>query len=280
MAQPNPVSVHLFASGYCEAHANVVNPQESFRKTSFHAVWALFDLPDVGFVLFDTGYASYFHTATDPFPQRLYRWVTPVHVRESETAATILHARGVSPDDIRYVVLSHFHADHIGGLRDFPKAQFICSRSALEQVRALSGFGAVSKGILHALLPEDAFARMVAIEDIADRTWVNAYGMTEFRLFGTDALSMVLLPGHARGMLGFIHRQPDRTLFYGTDASWSYDTYAKRILPLKIVKLFIDSWDEHVATLDSIRDFEREEPNCTVLFTHCERTLSHLAQDV
>ncbi len=277
MVQTKSLSVQLFASGYCDAHAKVVNPQESFRKTTFHAVWALFDIPEVGFVLFDTGYGPYFQSVTERFPERLYRWITPVHIRESETAAAILRARGIAPEDIRHVILSHFHADHIGGMHDFPNARILCSRSAMNQVRNLSRFMAVKRGILHGLLPEEAFTRMVAIEDIADRTWVNAVGMTEFQLFGCDGLSLVVLPGHARGMLGFIHRDYRRTLFYGTDASWSYHTYSKGTLPLKIVKLFIDSWDEHVSTLQAIRAFEREERNCIVLFTHCERTLAHLA---
>ena len=32
-----------------------------------------------------------------------------------------LKEKGISPDEIKYIIISHLHPDHIGGLKFFPK---------------------------------------------------------------------------------------------------------------------------------------------------------------
>lgn len=277
MAQ-NALTLDIFASGYCEAHAKAVNPQTGKGKDKFYALWALIYVPQTGYVLFDTGYAPYFQTETAQYPEKFYRLMTPMFLKETETAKAILAEKGIAASDIKYIIISHFHADHIAGLKDFPNAKFICSHVALEEVKALKGFRAVGKGIIHGLLPTDFFQRVVTIEQFADKMAMAKDKIPMYYLFDNEAFRLVALPGHARGMLGFIFETEDKKIFYGTDASWSYETYQQRILPLKIVKLFFDSWADFVETQEKIRVFEANNPNFTVLFTHCKKTLKLINQ--
>lgn len=280
MAQNTSLSLELFASGYCVAHAAVANPKEGRGKTSFYAVWALLHLPDLGYVMFDTGYSPEFIRATESFPARLYRWMTPMFLKEGETAAQILAQKGIAPEAIRYIILSHFHGDHLAGLKDFPEAQFLCSANAWAEVQALSGFKAVKKGILHGLLPSDFADRVETIEAFADASYTNAADLTVYTLFQQTAFRLVRLEGHARGMLGFIFEQDDQKIFFGTDASWAYDTYRAGILPRRVVKLFFDSWADFVETQAKIRRFEAANPEFQVLFTHCPQTLTRIRHGV
>lgn len=280
MAQSSTVSIQLFASGYCMAHARVVNPMEGKGKTSFYAVWALIHIPDIGYVLFDTGYSDAFQFATKYFPDRFYRWATPVNLAPAQSAKAILEKQHIRAEDIKYIIISHFHADHIAGLKDFPKAGFICSKAAYEEVLNLRGIKAVSKGILHKLLPSDFKKRVHLIEDFADKISINNSGMTEFEIFGNNAFKLVLLPGHAKGMLGFIFNNEKEYILYATDASWSYSTYSKGILPKKIVKLFFDSWHDFVETQRKIKAFELSNKHYKILFTHCKQTLAFIANEI
>ncbi|MFJ8108335.1 MBL fold metallo-hydrolase [Streptomyces sp. NPDC096132] len=75
-----------------------------------------------GLVLVDSGFGL--HDVADPErrwgPAR--RLVRPVF-QAQETAARQVEALGFRRDDVRHIVVTHFDADHIGGLSDFPRAQ-------------------------------------------------------------------------------------------------------------------------------------------------------------
>ena len=276
MAQTTTLKVQLFSSGYCVAHEKIVNPKSGKGKCKFYAVWALIHIPDLGYILFDTGYSDAFFEATKSFPERLYRWATPVYLNENETAKNILTKKDIPVDAIKYIILSHFHADHIAGVKDFPNAKIICSRASHQEVVSSKGFKAVSKGILHKLLPVDFEKRVMYIEDISDETTVNLYGLTEYSFLGIAGFKLILLPGHAKGMLGFIAHDDQKHILYASDASWSYDCYQQKILPKKIVKLFFDSWNDFIETQVKLRAYEKDNNGVDVLFTHCPKTLSYI----
>jgi glyoxylase-like metal-dependent hydrolase (beta-lactamase superfamily II) len=64
-------------------------------------------------------------------------------VRESVSAdqeiGPQLRRLGLSPDDVRWVVLTHLHTDHAGGLAHFPKSEFLVSRTELRHASGLLG---------------------------------------------------------------------------------------------------------------------------------------------
>jgi ribonuclease BN (tRNA processing enzyme) len=44
--------------------------------------------------------------------------VTPVYFDSKEAVVSQLKERGMQPRDLTAVILSHFHGDHVAGLRD------------------------------------------------------------------------------------------------------------------------------------------------------------------
>ena len=280
MAQESEIKLSFYASGYCEAHASVVDPIHGKGKRKFYAVWAFIKIPDVGNVLFDTGYSEEFNATTRRFPNRFYRWATPITLNLKHTAKNILEEQGFDSKEIDYVIVSHFHADHISGLGDFPNAKFICSESAYRQVQNTSGLKAVSKGIIHQLIPADFDKRVIFIEEFADHIIVNKYGITEFSFFGLKNLKLLLLPGHAKGMLGFHFRSAEKNILFATDAFWDYTCFRNTILPSKVVKLFFDSWDDFVVTNKNLKNMDESEEEITILFTHCPKTLTYISNEI
>lgn len=270
--------VRFFKSGFCTSHSKVVDPRTSFVEIPFAAVWALIDLPDGGFAMVDTGYSEHFITATNPFPDRFYRWITPIHLEPDETPLAILKGLGIAPTEIKWIVISHFHGDHIAGLKDFPQAKFLCTESALAEVYKYKGLRAVKRGILHGLIPNDFAQRVHTFEGVATKQFTDQYGLKRYEWEITPGISWVFLPGHARGMIGFEFAQENRTILYATDAAWSHAAFRDHVLPMPIVKVFIDSMSAMENTWHCLHAWQKDHPNGEIYFTHCPKTseiLSH-----
>jgi len=280
MVQESTITFQLFASGYCTANNKIVNPKAAFKSTRFYAVWALLKHPNFGNMLFDCGYNELFYAETQSFPEILYRFSTPVYMQDRDTAKSIIDKNGLKPEDIDYIIISHFHADHICALRDFPNARFICNQSSLEEYRTLSRFSAVKKGILKKLIPTNFEDRLMILQDIATLYIDAVSGLTFYRIFDQDTFQLMELPGHAKGMLGIQVDLPNKKIIYATDAAWSKGAFVKSILPMKIVKLFFDSWTDYKKTFEALRIYKQEHSDFEILFTHCPETLIHIENHV
>jgi glyoxylase-like metal-dependent hydrolase (beta-lactamase superfamily II) len=267
--------VKYFASGYCEAHARIVNPKEKSGKTRFYAVWALINLPGTGNILFDTGYSDLFRKETSGWPECLYRMATPVTMRAEDSAVNLLKKEGIDSGDIAYVIISHFHADHMCAIRDFPNAKFICSEKAVLEISRRNGFDAVRRGMIKKFLPNDFFQRLIVLETISKKI-TDESGLDFYEFFDQTELRLVALPGHAAGMLGFYHTEGVQKTLYASDAAWHYKAFKKDILPMKIVKLFFDSWSDFEATHQKLKRYLNANPETKILFTHCPGTLKHI----
>lgn len=180
-----------------------------------------------GLVLWDTGYAERFKAAVSEGVFRLYGWVTPVHVDPGEGLAQQLRAQGVSARDIRWVVLSHLHADHVAGLRDFPHARVVCARAAWLSSRGLSNWAAVRQAFVPALLPPDMESRLQFVDTLHPRALPAALApFTQAHdLTGQGEVLIVDLPGHAVGHLGCFVAEDVGWSLLASDAAWVADGY-------------------------------------------------------
>ena len=66
-------------------------------------------------------------------------------VRPEEEIGPQLHALGFASADVRWVLLTHFHTDHAGGLPHFPTSEILVSRT---EYQAAYGFRGQMRGYL------------------------------------------------------------------------------------------------------------------------------------
>ena len=92
-------------AGHCLHPECIVQRGGRCRLERYPALVGLLLHPSRGPVLFDTGYSERFQEATSGFPERLYRWVTPVTLEEDEPLTVQLTRWGVHVEDVRHVVL-------------------------------------------------------------------------------------------------------------------------------------------------------------------------------
>jgi glyoxylase-like metal-dependent hydrolase (beta-lactamase superfamily II) len=265
-------NVHILQAGYCR-HCEALSLRGgALRPIVFPALAGLILHPDHGPVLFDTGYDPAFFPATAPFPERLYRWATPPVIRAGDTVAAQLARFGLAPADIRLVILSHFHADHIAGLGQFPGARLLCSRAGLNAARQGSRFSAVRHGVLRALLPAD-FGRRTRFAEDCPRAALPA-DLAPFTegadLLGDGSLLALDLPGHAPGQLGLALRdEAGRWHILAADAAWSCRAIRENRPPPAFITGLLGDTAAYRHTLHRLHLLSRR--NADIVFTpsHC-----------
>lgn len=271
------IHVRLFQSGQCRHLEFVTLRGGSWAPVTFPALWAVLEHPEQGRILVDTGYAPRLLEACRQWPFSLYPILTPLEIDPAQSAAEQLRRGGVDPEDIRHVIITHFHGDHIAGLRDFPRAQFHCAAEAWEGVRRLHGWAAVRRGFVPAMLPDDFEARLAAFD--LSRVAVQANGLRGFDLFGDGSLLLTPLPGHARGQAGvwvtegrMSEQEHSAPHFLVADAVWHSAAVRELRLPNFLARLVTDNWRAYQETVCRLHQLHAENPNVRILPFHCRET--------
>lgn len=261
------ITLHLLDTGYCTAREYHVIRGGRQLRIQCHALVALLHHPQQGWLLWDTGYAPRMLTETASWPFSLYRHFTPLFLQPQLAVVAQLQRWRLTPDDIRYVLLSHFHADHIAGLRDFPTAQLLASRAAYTDVAARRGLNALRRGFIPTLLPDDFSKRAILIDTFAGPT-LPILGPTH-DLFGDESLLLVPLPGHAHGQLGLLVQTERGRVFLAADACWLTRSILENRPPHPLTYFFIDSASALRHTLQQLHEFALACPDVTLIPSHC-----------
>jgi N-acyl homoserine lactone hydrolase len=115
--------------------------------------------------------------------------------REDE-ADERLRALGFAPEDVRWVVLTHLHTDHAGGLGSFRSAEVIVSAT---EWRRASGLGGRLRGYLPQYWPRGLVPTTVALDGPPVGPFASSHDLA-----GDGSLRLVPLPGHTPGQIGVL----------------------------------------------------------------------------
>lgn len=199
------VDVLPLAAGSCLNVAALTERGAPWRLRAYPAGFALLRHPRRGPVLFDTGYGAAVPAAMRRWPGVLYGLVTPVRLPAAQTLPAHLARLGLTPGDIHEVIVSHLHADHVGALRELPRARFLLDPQAYAPLRSLRGLRAVRRAFLPELLPPDFASRLSPLTfapappDLAPFTQAAD-------VFGDGLVYALPVPGHAPGMVALLVR--------------------------------------------------------------------------
>ncbi len=215
--------------------------------------WAI-DHPD-GLIVVDTGetaktnapgYRPWWH----PFLQFCEReWQTA-----QDEVGPALRRAGYDPDQVRWVVMTHMHLDHAGGIDHFPNAEFVVT--ATEIKAALSIVGPIA-GYLNRHYPGWFKPRQVTHDD---GPWESFDRHT--RLTRDGSVRLVPTPGHTMGHQSVVVDQGDHLVLIGGDAAYSETALLKGT-----VDGVADSFAAHEGSTARLRALCRSRPTITQ-FTH------------
>tara|TARA_B110000037_G_scaffold21730_2_gene24145 strand:+ start:1379 stop:2227 length:849 start_codon:yes stop_codon:yes gene_type:complete len=267
--------LYLGYGGHCFAKAKHVVKNDPNKEIKFHALFGLIQHEEKGWVLFDTAYTNRFFEATKSYPNKIYAKLTKVFIDTSDHVSNQIRNFGIEPDQVEHIIISHFHADHIGGLKDFKNAKFYCSKIAYQHMTKTNKFTAFTKGILHDLIPDNFSRKVIFIEDYARKIKDDDFGH-RYDLFNDQSIYTYDLPGHAAGQIGIQVQTKKDNYFLIADACWDQRAFKDEALPSKIVKLFFDSWQDYILSIDKISKFHIKYPKTIIVPTHCKSTTDKL----
>ncbi len=170
-----------------------------------------------GVIVVDTGETA---RATQPgyFPgwQPYFRFAVKEWVRPEEEIGPQLRALGIDPQhDVRWLVMTHLHTDHAGGLAHFRGVDTLVSRT---EYAGATGFRARIEGYPNNRWPEGFAPRLVDFER-------RSYGSFDRSLPLTAAgdVTLVPTPGHTLGHLSVVVEDGDHAVFLAGDTSYTQD---------------------------------------------------------
>ncbi len=249
-------SVLYYNCGNCVNRLGFVYRNQSFRKRVFPSGVFLIKHPKHGYVLFDTGYSlNIYKTGWRGW---LYRLLNPTHVSREEEIDVQLKKDGITPKDIQYVVLSHLHPDHIGGLKFFNHSQFIITKDSYRTYQHPH----TTDLLFPALLPKWFESHILKLEDMQLKLATHN-GLAGYDLFGDGTLILTPLEGHTHGHLGvFI---PGELLLAG-DACWGEDLMKPSRNMRRIINLI---HHDHGAFLKTLQTLSRlKQQGVRLCFSH------------
>lgn len=266
------LAVRAMVVGSCSHPQRMTIRDGSLLPTDYPAMPMLLIHPVEGPILFDTGYDQAFLDATDPLPERFYRWLTPVRFDPQDSLVAQLAARGIAPEDIRHVVLSHFHGDHMAGIGHFPKATIHCARVGHDIACRAGRVSGTRQGILPRLLPPDLDARVRFFED--GQASALPHDLAPFTqgidLLGDGSILAIELPGHCPGHWGIAMRDDRHGWhFCVADAAWSLDAIARNMPPPRLATAFLGNTAQARATLARLHDLHHRNPEVRLTPYHC-----------
>lgn len=274
-----PLPVRLLEVGHCRHPEWVTERGGRWGARCFPSISALIRHPSRGALLFDTGYAQHFLTATRRFPERLFRWVTPPALPAAHTLTVQLQAHGLQAAQIGLVVASHLHADHIAGLRDLPRADCLLLRAEFRTQLSRGRFGGLRRGFLRALLPDD-FGQRARMVDDCPRITLDprlAPFAEAFDVLGDGSVLAIALPGHSPGQLGLLLRAaPDgQLLLLCADAAWSTRAWMQQRPPSWLARPLMHDWPAYLRTLAALgRIGHAAGERIAIVPSHCPQALA------
>jgi glyoxylase-like metal-dependent hydrolase (beta-lactamase superfamily II) len=235
--------VKTYYCGYCTNNLRNVFEDSPRAKRKFPAAAFAFEHEGDKY-LFDTGYSA--RVFENGWKSKIYNKLNPVSYDSGDSLLRQLQTDGVGSGDIKGIIISHLHPDHIGGLRDFPDSELIASKNAVGSLKNPRLFDLIFTN----LLPPDFNERLRVVEH------------DNYDLFGDGSLILLSLEGHSKGQMGML--LTEHNTLYASDSLWGMEFIDKE---LKFIpKILQSDYKEYCRTKEILREYRRK--GLRIIFSH------------
>jgi len=219
---------------------------------------------DEGLIVVDTGEtsntsASWYFPAWHPY----FRYAVAFKVEPEDEIGPQMYKRGLNPNDVKQVVMTHLHTDHAGGMGHFPGAMF---HVAAPELAATQGFAGKLAGYVAQHWPPGINWREIEFNGGALGPFSSSFAVTQ-----KGDVRVVETPGHSPGHVSVVVDDGDVSFLLAGDTSYTQETL-QRLQPDGVMP----KPEVGVDTMKKILALGRERP-LVYLPSHdpdCERRLA------
>ncbi len=218
-----------------------------------------------GIFVVDTGETS--RTAEPGYFPRwhpYYLLACRIDVKPEEEIGPQLREKGIDPEDVGTVVLTHLHTDHAGGVQHFPRSRILVNDIDYQATR---GFRGKLAGYVPHRWPDWFKPESLQFKQRGYGPFTRCLPLTS-----KEDVILVPTPGHTPGHLSVIVKTPETTYFLAGDASYTEDLLLQRqpdgVSPNR---------KRAVETLNTILEYARRQPT-VYLPSHDPESAQRLAE--
>ncbi|MBE3561530.1 MAG: N-acyl homoserine lactonase family protein [Ktedonobacteraceae bacterium] len=224
------------------------------------AVWII-EHPKHGPILFDTGVN---YNVADPEAAERY-WGPGLREAFGAQNFTRQHAvdeqlkkLGYSLNDVKFVIYSHLHLDHAGGMCHFPNATHVVQRDELR----------------YAWWPDSWTGAVYCFNDIKDQRKFNFLELNgDTDLFADGTFQLIRTPGHTPGHQALLLRLHNRgQICLAADTSHLKEAY-RQMAPMPW------DWNVEALSLSYMRIQALERAGVPIFFSHDPEDFASLPRD-
>ncbi len=180
-----------------------------------------------GLILFDTGWSremspngEYDKKAQKKHLGFMHYCLNQGRVPMGETAAEQLAKRGIRPEDIDYVILSHMHSDHASALRSFKNAKRI--------LLSEEEYADITKYAYRYATGQWKGVELKTFH--LENTGIGPVGKS-LDLFGDGSIELINIPGHTNGLCAMKVSNGERFVLLFADGGYAERSWREMIRP-------------------------------------------------
>lgn len=260
LARAPRLTVTAFVTGWVEAGPEILlDPRDPrFPESERHRRW----VPSIAYlvehegekpVVLDTGVRSGDCAYGTP---PLY-WV-PCRATPGGDLTARLRERGLEASDLKLVVVSHFHGDHVSGLDPLQEKTSVPVLTTRAEAIALQSWWRMLSGYEDELMRRPLNLRTIDGGFVSRPAAIRA-----FDLYGDGSLWLIATPGHSAGHISALVNAAPAPLLLTFDAAHLKYGFDHRIPP----GAFVDR-EKALASLDALYRLRDAIPGVRVIYGH------------
>jgi glyoxylase-like metal-dependent hydrolase (beta-lactamase superfamily II) len=241
----------------------------SFKKQEYPITCIELEHTTAGKILIDTGYGDQFLSRLKPVPKLIYGQL--FIEKEKQKIDQKQHVKSTYD----WLILSHFHPDHIGDLSEVTYNQLMLSKALndlTEQARLLQ----LRQGFFKELVPK-TLGNSSYFED--ERTIeCPDLKLKGYDLFGDQTILAIPMFGHALGQYIFYLQTIQGPVLLAMDVAWHIESITDGLLPKKVTKLIVHDFKEMQRNIEYLAQLHQRKPELPIFLSHCQNSITQLLE--